>query len=64
MMPEWTDRNRLYRIDDGEGDPLFVVAETFAEALEKFVKWDNGDQTDYESIAFMGHLINETRKRQ
>ena len=59
------DRKRLFRIDDGNGDALFVPAKTFAEAVAKFKKWNcDEDESSYESIAYVGELIDETKTRE
>lgn len=61
----FTDRKHLYRIDDGNGDPLFVQAETFAEAVAKFQKWDgDDDESNYQSVAYMGDIIDESKTRE
>ena len=64
-MSNRKDRKPLFRIDDGNGDPLFVQAETFAEAVEKFRKWDKEtDDSSYDSIARVGDLIDESTVRE
>jgi hypothetical protein len=55
------DRQRLFQIISAEGENYFVAANSFAEAVDKFKKWERGDSTeefeDPQGVMDAGYLI-------
>lgn len=56
------DRKRVFKVVNHEGEPFFVVADSFIQAYQKFRSWQNAesddDFEDPHSIKDAGYLVD------